>query len=95
MNYYNQIKNIIENVGVKAVDVIPSFGYELHKITLNNDYFLYIGFNKPFLFCGWGKFCIKYKGNYVDINNIIQKFKLERYIKSVINNHMTKVFNSK
>ena len=88
---FNQAKTLIEKVGVKEItnDENPSFEY--YRIVLNNNYILHFVFNKPFLFFGWGKFVIGYKGNHFPVNNIIQKFKMKKYLKCFIKKHAKEV----
>ena len=88
---FNHAKSLIEKVGVKEISKDENPIYEYYRFVLNNDYYLHFVFNKPFLFFGWGKFEIGYKGNLFPVNNIIQKFKMKKYIKCFIKKHAKEV----
>jgi hypothetical protein len=88
MNYYTQIKNLIENVGVKNICVLQRPTCTIYRITLKNSYYLYISLDEPWLWMGWGSFSIKYKGSIIDCDDFGQKRQLKSYIKTVIDNHV-------
>ena len=90
---FNQAKSLIEKVGVKEISKREYPSFEYYRIVLNNSYILHFVFNKPFMFFGWGKFEIGYKGNDFPVNNIIQKFKMKKYLKYIIKNHATEVLS--
>jgi hypothetical protein len=88
MNYYTQIKNLIEKVGVKNICVLQRPTCTIYRITLKNSYYLYISLDEPCLWMGWGSFSIKYKGSIIDCDDFGQKRQLKSYIKTVIDNHV-------
>ena len=88
MDYYNQIKNLIESEGVKNVCVLERPLCTIYRITLKNSYYLYISLDEPILWMGWSSFSIKYKGNIINCDNFEQKRQLKSYIKTMIDNHV-------
>ena len=88
MNYYTQIKNLIENEGVKNICVLQRPSCTIYRITLKNTYYLYISLDEPCLWMGWGSFSIKYKGSIIECDDFGQKRQLKSYIKTVIDNHV-------
>lgn len=88
MNYYTQIKNLIEKVGVKNICEQQMPTCTIYRITLKNTYYLYISLDEPCLWMGWGSFSIKYKGNIINCDDFDQKRRLKSYIKTVIDNHV-------
>jgi hypothetical protein len=93
MNYYTQIKNLIENVGVKKICVLQRPTCTIYRITLKNSYYLYISLDEPCLWMGWGSFSIKYKGSIINCDNFDQKRQLKSYIKTVIDNHAKSILS--
>ena len=87
MNYYTQIKNLIEKIGVKNICVLERPSCTIYRITLKNSYYLYISLDEPVLWMGWGSFSIKYKGNIINCDDFEQKRQLKCYIRTVIDNH--------
>ena len=87
MNYYTQIKNLIESEGVKNVCVLERPSFTIYKITLKNTYYLYISLDEPVLWMGWSSFSIKYKGSIFNCDDFEQKRQLKSYIKTMIDNH--------
>ena len=92
MDYYILIKKLIDRMGITSVDIQNTPTHIIHSILLKNNLYLHIGLEKPFLIFRWGKFCVKYNGNYFEMNSIIQKYKLKKYIESVIEKHSRSIF---
>ena len=88
MNYFTQIKNVIESEGVKNVCVLERPLCTIYRITLKNTYYLYISLDEPILWMGWSSFSIKYKGSIINCDDFDQKRQLKSYIKTVIDNHV-------
>ena len=90
---FNHVKSLIEKVGVKEISKDENPVYEYYRFVLKNNYILHFAFKSPFLFLGWGEFKIGYKGNLFPVNNIIQKFKMKKYLKYIIKNHAKEVLS--
>lgn len=87
MNYFTQIKNLIEREGVKDIYVRQGATCTIYRITLKNTYYLYISLDEPVLWMGWSEFSIKYKGNIFNCKDFEQKRELKSYIETLIDNH--------
>ena len=87
MDYYTQIKNLIESEGIKNICVLQRPSSTIYRITLENSYYLYIKLDEPILWMGWSSFSIKYKGSIFNCDDFGQKRQLKSYIKTVIDNH--------
>ena len=93
MDYYELIKKLINRMGVMSVDIQKTPTHTVHSILLKNNLYLHIALENPFLIFGWGKFRVKYNGNYFEMNSIVQKYKLKKYIESVIEKHYKSIFS--
>jgi hypothetical protein len=87
MDYFTQIKNLIENEGVKNICILQRPSCTIYRITLKNAYYLYISLDEPCLWMGWNDFSIKYKGSIFNCNDYDQKHQLKSYLKTMIGNH--------
>ena len=92
MDYYELIKKLIDGMGITSVDKKDTPTHTVHSILLKNNLYLHIALENPFLIFGWGKFCVKYNVNYFEMNSIVQKYKLKKYIESVIEKHYKSIF---
>ena len=91
MDYYTQIKNLIEKVGVKNIREQQMPSCTIYRIILKNAYYLYISLDEPCLWMGWSDFSIKYKGSIINCNDYDQKQQLKSYLKSMIGNHVKSI----